>query len=169
MSNTTDNLVPIQELEWYNNLVEECQAIIVETKFNSAMELLRGKWELGKRVTEEELEFERAGYGKKIIETLAKDIGISAVHLWKCVQFYKKFPKERFEDVISELPEGKNISWHKVYTQYLPKHIDEIKKEKEIEEIQQKCSHSVLKCVHCKKEFNFEELVKWIREQEDNL
>jgi len=165
----TNKLVPIQELEWYSNLVEECRAIIVETRFNSAMELLRGKWELGKRITEEELEFERAGYGEKIIETLAKDLGISAVHLWKCIQFYKKFPKERFDYVISELPEGKNLTWYKIYSQYLPKHKEEIEKEKEREELQQNCPHSVLRCVQCKKEFNFEELVKWIREQEKNL
>jgi hypothetical protein len=162
-------LIPLQELEWYQELCEECRAIIVETRFNSAVELLRGKWELGKRVTEEELNFQRAGYGEKIVEILAKDLGMSAVHLWKCIQFYKKFPKERFEDVISELPEGKSISWYKVYTQYLPKHKEEIEEEKETEELQQNCSHRILRCVQCKKEFNFEELVKWIREQEKNL
>uniref|UniRef100_A0A7V3JAP4 DUF1016 family protein n=1 Tax=candidate division CPR3 bacterium TaxID=2268181 RepID=A0A7V3JAP4_UNCC3 len=162
-------LISLQELDWYQALCEECRAIITETMFNSRIELLRGKWELGKKIIEEELNFQKAGYGEKIVETLAKDLGMSAVHLWKCLQFYKKFPKERFEDVINELPEGKSISWYKIYTQYLPKHIDEMEKEKEIEETQENCNHDVLKCTKCKKEFRYPELLELVRQMEENV
>lgn len=162
-------LIPLQELEWYQNLIEECRAVIVETKFNSAVEILKGKWELGKRILEEELNFKRAGYGEKIIESVSRDLGISAVHLWKCIQFYKKFTTDTFEKVLDQLPEGKAISWYKVYTLYLPKHKQEEKKELEIELKQKTCNHSKLKCVACGKEFDFPELLELIKEEEKRL
>lgn len=166
---TKKTITLLQNCEWYQNLLEECQAIIVETRFNSAIEILKGKWELGKRILEDELNFERAGYGKKIVETVSKDLGMSAVHLWKCIQFYKKFPKEKFDDVLNELPEGKAISWFKVSTLYLPKHKEEIEKEKELEELQKTCDHPKLRCVKCKKEFDFFELLQFIEEQKKKM
>jgi hypothetical protein len=166
----TKKLKPlITELEWYQELVEELRAIIVETRFNSTVELLRGKWELGKRITEEELNFQRAGYGDRMVETIAKDLGISPVHLWKCIQFYKKFPEKTFEEVLQKLPGGKAISWYKVSTLYLPKHKEEVKKEKDLEELQKNCPHEKLKCTKCKKEFDWFELLQWVEEQKRKM
>jgi len=163
-----NELITLNQLDWYQALCEECRAIITETMFNSRIEMLKGKWELGKRVMEEELNFQRAGYGEKMVEVLAKDLEMSAVHLWKCIQFYKKFPQQNFDEVVNELPESKNISWYKVYTQYLPKHIDEEEKERRLEEIQQQCNHSMLRCPKCKKEFRYPELLELIRQYDED-
>lgn len=153
--------ISIQKLDWYQLLLEDLKAIIVERGKNSRMELLQGKWEVGKRVLEDELNFRRAGYGERIVETIAKDLGISAVHLWKCIQFYKKYPFPSFDEVVSYLPEGANISWWKMSSRYLPQHKDEIEAEKELEERQKACEHPeiVSKCKKCKKEFTWEELM----------
>ncbi len=98
--------------------------------------------------------FKRAGYGERIIETAAEDIGMSASHLWKCVQFYKKFPQNEFDDVENELPEGKNISWYKIYTKYLPESKSDEERERVKLERQENCNHEMARCVKCGKEFN---------------
>ena len=154
MSQEIERNIPIQENEWYSYFVEEARAIIVETGENSRMELIKGKWLLGKLVVEKEELFKRAGYGERIIETVAEDIGMSASHLWKCVQFYKKFPQTEFDEVENELPEGKNISWYKIYTQYLPESKSDEDKARKLREKQENCSHSILRCANCRMEFN---------------
>ena len=157
--------ITIQNYEWYENFVEEARAIIVETATNSRIEVIKGKWLLGKLVTEKENLFERAGYGDKVIETSARDIGMSASHLWKCVQFYKKFQFNEFDRVERELPEGKNISWFKLYTQYLPESTEETGRRKLQEEEQESCHHEniLIRCKKCKKVFDegeFYEIIK---------
>ncbi len=151
-----NDLVPIQELEWYQTFLEELKAVITETIFNSRIELIKGKWFLGKAITEKKEQFEKVGYGDKIIETLAKDLGVSAVGLWKCVQFYKKFQFKSFEETLNHLPEGKNISWYKITQLYLPKHRSEEEKEQKLKEKQERCEHSVLVCKFCGKQFKYE-------------
>ncbi len=50
-------------------------------------------WQIGERIAREELEHkERADYGKRVIEGLARDIGFSRRILYKIVQFYKIYP-----------------------------------------------------------------------------
>lgn len=151
--------ITISQDERYYILVEECRAIIIETLFNSRMELLRGKWELGKKIVEEEKNFNEKVYGSKTILILADDLEISVSHLYKIIQFYKKYPLEIFEKVCEVLPEGKNISWYKICQELLP---EDGKKKEEIE-LEKDCMHQVLKCDKCKKEFNLEEIKKWLR------
>lgn len=115
--------------EWYAAFLEECRAIITETVYNSRIELLQGKWELGKRITEQENLFnQRAVYGLQIIETIARDLGRGTSDIWYCVQFFKTYPESEFSAVMEKLPEGKSISWQKVKTVYLPKHTEKKKR-----------------------------------------
>ncbi len=150
----------IRQEEFYEHFIEECKAIMVESKFISAIELLKGKWELGKRINEEELSFKRAGYGEKIVETVSADLEMSASHLWKCVQFFKKFPLKGWDLVEDKLPEGKAITWFRLCQNILPKTTGEEVKEKSIEEKQKTCVHTKVKCVSCKKELTIEEILK---------
>lgn len=102
----------LQNEEWYVQLVEDCRAIKVERSYNAAIEIIQGNWELGKRISEENDNMERAKvYGKKIIETLAEDIGKSPTHLWKCVQVYQFYGTDDFDTLVTKLPEGKNVTW----------------------------------------------------------
>lgn len=100
---------------WYQGLVEDCQAIVVERGVNARMEVVEGKWELGQRITQANEEMERKEiYGKRIIENLSNDLGASTTDLWNCVKFYKEIGVEQFNDAIQKLPEGKNVSWYKI-------------------------------------------------------
>ena len=98
--------------DWYNTLIEECQAIIGETVFIARDTVIKGKWMLGERVLQEKR------IEEKDIPTVGKDIGISKTELYNCIQFYKKFPD--LDKFLSGVPEQKNISWHKIVHLYLP-------------------------------------------------
>jgi len=156
-----DEIIKIED-EKYGVLVEECQAIIIETLTKSRIDLLEGKWLLGKKIVEEEMNFEKGVYGKRTVQHLAKDLRISDTHLYKIIQFYKKYQLENFDAVAQQLPEGKNITWYLLCQKYLPKPKEELEKEKEIQKKQEECSHTILVCKECKKEFKLEELKEYV-------
>lgn len=143
-------ITPLENEEWYQNFIEECRAIIVETGFNARMELIKQKWLLGERVLKEYENFERKKvYGKEIVQRVAESLKISSRDLWYCIQFTKQYPKlvEELEISLDFLPEGKNVSWRKIINKYLPE-----PKSKE----EGKCPHSeieevsFLRCKNCK-------------------
>ena len=104
--------------EWYQALVEECRAIIVETVFTSRIELIRGKWLLGDRLWQEK----NKGI-TKLLTRVSVDLRISERECWRCYKFreeYRDFLNKSGEINIEVLPEGKNISWHKIANKYLP-------------------------------------------------
>ena len=110
----------IQTNEWYEALIEELKATIIEAEFNSRWALVEGHSIMGKLIVETS---EEQNYPiTKLLQDLAVDSGISERKLWYAVQLHKKFP------MLEKIPEGKNISMNKLITQYLP----EPKKEKEI-------------------------------------
>ena len=100
----------IQKEEWYESLVEECKAIITEAVFTSRWALVEGYWELGKRIRQDS---EKRPI-TKLLQDLGVSIGKSQQTLWYAVQCYDKFPN------LDKIPEGKNISWNKLITLYLP-------------------------------------------------
>lgn len=120
----------IQE-EWYVSLLEDCKAVVVERYYNANDEILAGKWEVGKRISEENDNMERKKvYGKRIIENLSKDLKVSTSDLFNCVQFYKEYNAEEFDAIRGTLPEGKNITWYKMTNKYLGERKDKEKKVK---------------------------------------
>lgn len=106
--------------EWYQQMLEDCKAILVERTFNACEEIIRRNWELGKRILEENEKMEREKiYGKKIIENIATDLGKSNSYVWQCVQFCKQYPQEDLDNVLNEFPEGKSLTWGKIVNKYL--------------------------------------------------
>jgi len=91
--------------KWYQDLLLDIRKI----EFGS---IVIGKWNIGKRILEDELKFGKPEYGSKRIENLAKDIGGSSADLYKCIQFAKKYPK-----IITPL---QNLSWRNIVNNYLP-------------------------------------------------
>jgi len=99
--------------EWYQTLVDECKAIITEAVFNSRYALVEGYWNVGKLI-KDTYKTRKDIYGKKIAQDLAESIGISERTVNYACAAYEKYPD------IGTLPEGKNISWNKLITKYLP-------------------------------------------------
>lgn len=104
----------IVKCKWYSVLVDDCQTIMTEAVFISRWALVEGYHNLGKRILEEHDNFERAKiYGEGIVRGLALSLGMSSRILWYSIQFVQKYPD------LSEVPEGKNITWNKIITKYL--------------------------------------------------
>lgn len=100
--------------EWYLALVEECKAIITEAVFNSRWALVEGYHQLGERIVMDE-NYQKAAKGNlSSWQGLAKNIGISDRTIRYAIQFYEKYPR------LDTVPEGKNITWNKIITKYLP-------------------------------------------------
>jgi len=102
------------EEKWYQALVDDCRAIITEAVFTSRWALVEGYWNLGKRIRED-INFQEYSKGnKKSVQDLARNLNISERTLYYALQLYDKYPD------INQIPEGKNITWNKLITKYLP-------------------------------------------------
>lgn len=101
--------------KWYQALVSDCHDIITEAVYISRWALVEGYHNLGKRILEEHDNFERAKiYGEGIVQGLAESLNMSSRIIWYAMQFVQKYPD------LSKVPEGKNITWNKIITKYLP-------------------------------------------------
>ena len=104
----------IVKADWYGNLVDDCKAIITEGTFNSRWALVEMYWHLGERINTDNDMTRELIYGKKIVSDLSQSLSMSTRNVWRAVQFNRKYPD------IDTLPEGKNITWNKIVTKYLP-------------------------------------------------
>lgn len=100
--------------KWYEDLTEDCKDIVTETIFTSRWALVEGYHKLGERIREDKLAQEFAKGNKGFVQDLARNISISERTVYYAIQFYDKYPS------LDKVPEGKNISWNKVITKYLP-------------------------------------------------
>jgi N6-adenosine-specific RNA methylase IME4 len=101
--------------EWYQSLVDDCKAIVTEAVFTSRWALVEGYWNLGKRIREEDgLKKWSQNEAGRVLQDLANLIGISSRTIHYALQAYDKYPE------IGNIPEGKNITWNKLITKYLP-------------------------------------------------
>ena len=104
----------ISKNKWYEDLIEECKDIITEAIFTSRWALVEGYWNLGKRIRED-LNFQEYSKGNKSsVQDLARNLKQSERTLYYAIQCFDTYPD------IQQLPEGKNITWNKLITKYLP-------------------------------------------------
>ena len=110
----------LKNQDWYQYLIEECKAIITETRFNANVELIRGKWEMGRRIYQEHDRMERSSvYGKEIVQSIANDLGVSGTTIWQSIQFYKEYAYDSFDELMDSEPFGKSITWSEITKQHL--------------------------------------------------
>jgi hypothetical protein len=113
--------------DWYEALLEDCKAIVVEYGFISRWSLVEGYHELGKRILQENHNFDRQKiYGQQIVKKVSETLGMSERTLQYAIQFSQKYPE------LESLPMGKNISWSKVVKELLPENPKPIEKKKHI-------------------------------------
>jgi hypothetical protein len=107
----------IQNEEWYQALIEELKACIIETEFISRWSLIEGYHKVGSEILAHESQFTQAGY-LKASETIAQSLGKSQRQIEQCIQFARKYPD------LSLFQSGKNVSWHKITQELLPEHTE---------------------------------------------
>jgi len=114
----------IKDEKW-GYVVEQIKATITEAVHNSRWMLVEGYWSVGKLLREE--------FGKKdltkVLTGLSVEVSVSSRTLWRALSCYDKYPD------INTIPEGKNITWWKLITKYLP----ENPKEPEVKPSMVKC------------------------------
>jgi len=81
----------------YGSLLNDIRSILQKglTKAYKAVDNLKVQtyWQIGERIAREEFRYkDRADYGRKLVEKLAKDIGLSRRSLYEIVQFNKTYP-----------------------------------------------------------------------------
>lgn len=110
----------IRNEDWYKSLYEDCEAIRVEFGFQARELIIQSKWEIGKRICEENENMERQKiYGKKVISTLSKDIKMSESDLNDSVLFYKQYALPTYEKAQEKFTWGKDVGWYQVKHNYL--------------------------------------------------
>lgn len=102
---------------WFDELIDDCKVIIVEHEYRSRLEIIEGYHELGKRILEENDNFDRAKiYGEKIVEHLANSLSISERTIRRAIKLVKEYPTQQAVlDAFKK--EGKVISWSKIVKQ----------------------------------------------------
>ena len=101
---------------YYRLLVEDCRAIVTESVFASRWALVEGYHLLGERIVTDENYQQYAKGNQQSLQDLANNIGIGERTLYYAIRFYNKYPE------LDNIPEGKNISWNKLITKYLPEY-----------------------------------------------
>ncbi len=134
--------------EWFLALIKECKTTIIERRYRIAAELLDMKWEIGDRILQDADKFEKLGIsGGKMCHAVSLALNCSKREIYRCIQFRKKYPK------LNDLPEGKNITWHKIVNQYLSD------KTKDGEDPEAECSHQqveiLIRCARCRERLAF--------------
>ena len=103
MSDELNKQIP----DGYKTLREDVAYLLEKAKLQAykAVDNIRVQtyWQIGERISGEELKEGRADYGKKVIPLLAEDLGFSRAELFKMVQFFRAYP------IVSALP--RQLSW----------------------------------------------------------
>ncbi len=91
--------------DWYQVLLDDLKKL-------EYTGIVLTKWNIGKRLVQDELKFNNPEYGSRRIENIAKDLKVSSRDMWLCIQFYKK---------CNDVAQFNNKSWHYIVNTYLPK------------------------------------------------
>lgn len=108
-------LLKEQEIIFSPDFIEDCKDLITEAVFTSRWALVEGYWNLGKKIREEfHLKKWTQNEAGRVLQTLANLLNISNRTIYYSLQAFDAYPD------IQQLPEGKNITWNKLITKYLP-------------------------------------------------
>ena len=85
------------KLDGYEDLLRDIKSILAKglSRAYQAVDNLKVQtyWQIGERIVREELlHKERADYGKRVVEKLAKDLDISRRVIFEIYQFYRAYP-----------------------------------------------------------------------------
>lgn len=105
-----DSIIPkdanLVNQKWYTSLVED----IKKLEYTG---IVITKWNIGKRIIQDELKFNDPVYGGKRVENIAKDLKTTSRDIWWCIQFAKK---------CNDVTQFADKSWHYITQTYLPVH-----------------------------------------------
>ena len=95
------------EADELQSIIDDIRSTIVEAQFTARWVLVEGYHTIGKRL-------QGVKNKRQIIVTVTHQTGIKERNLYRAIQFYEMYPD------LNKLPEGNNVSWHKICNEYLP-------------------------------------------------
>jgi hypothetical protein len=108
--------------DWYRELLEECRQILAGVISQGSELLVRGKYELGRRIYEEFLKDRERWelYGGEVVRNLAADLGIHWQRLYECIAVARRY--QSVEDLFRQCRNifGR-VSWRLIVRHLLPK------------------------------------------------
>lgn len=105
----------------YDALIDDCKAIITERVFNARTEIILAHGQLGERIVKDPIYQKYSRGNHNLIKEIARDMGVSWQEVYRSIQFYEKYGIVSLAaKQWSKFDEGKNISWAKIKTNYLP-------------------------------------------------
>lgn len=114
----------ITSTQWIDHVAEQCNQLMVESTFTANWTIIVAYHTIGSFLTEESTKHKYPQ--KKLIETVAQKTNKSSRTLYYACAFYKAYPD------LDTLPEGKDVSWHKIVNKYLPVKKKDTKKDEKI-------------------------------------
>ncbi len=108
---TKKSVTALQKEKEFGIIVEDLKGVITEGVFHARWTLIETYHAVGEILVKREKECP-----KDYIKKLSFELKQKERLLYQCAQFYRKFPD------IQKLPQGKNISWHKIANDLLPEH-----------------------------------------------
>jgi len=109
---------------WLQSLADDVIAIHTEGIFISRWAVIETYHAIGRRIATDE-GWKKWGRGNaEKLSHVTELTGIGERDIRRAIQFYEKYPTETAE-LIKLLPDGKNISWHKVVNNLLPARAEE--------------------------------------------
>lgn len=110
----TATIANINREAWFQQLIEDCKDIIVESEFTARWALVEGYHVLGKRILQDYEKFQRIRMpDSELVQCIAVSLNKSKRTVYQAIQFARLYPD------LNLLPEGKNTSWYKICNQYL--------------------------------------------------
>lgn len=123
--------------EKIDHWIKEIEATKTEGAFISRQEFIKAKWNIGNILLSIDIK-----PLAPLIKEMAKLGKTSTRELWRCLKFRKIVGGTSYEEIASQLPGGKEMSWNKLIKIFFP--------EKKKTRIKKKsCSHKRLKCARC--------------------
>lgn len=115
-------ITKLQNSDEYQTLIQDCISILTERIYRSRLEIVIAHGELGERIVNDPLyKRYKRGLRKEFLENIAEQIGISYSEINRSIKFYQKFKiTDENSEGWNKIGDGKNISWYKIKTYYLP-------------------------------------------------
>lgn len=121
-----------------NELAEAIRSIRADFAFRRGVDLIHEHWLIGQEIVSGEFYQKHAKNNGKIVEAVSAKVGLSARSLYYCIQFFEKYPKREFDEVVPLLGGGKTPKWYEE-VMALPGYTKEAK-------IEISCKHCELHC-----------------------
>jgi len=104
----------IENEPFFQQLVDECRNIVVESGFASRWSLVEGYHLLGSRILQDEVKIVQGGSSLSgTLHDLAKYVGKRERSLYYAIEFVRKFPN------LNEAPFDKTVSWYRIVHEHL--------------------------------------------------